>query len=79
MITLPTETVLSLEQAADYLNVSFAYLLEFLANGAIPHHKAGAQQRVLLADLLRYKADLKAKRLEVLNELTAYDQELGLQ
>lgn len=79
MTTLPTETVLSMEQAADCLNVSFAYLVELLDNGAMPHHKAGAQQRVLLADLLRYKADIKAKRLEVVNELTAYDQELRLQ
>ena len=41
MTTLPTETVLSMEQAADCLNVSFAYLVELLDNGAIPHHKAG--------------------------------------
>lgn len=79
MTTLPTETVLSLEQAADCLNVSFAYLVELLDNGAIPRHKAGTQQHVLLADLLRYKEDIKAKRREVLNELTAYDQALGLQ
>jgi len=78
MTTLPTETVLSLEQAADCLNVSLAYLMELLDSSVIPHHQAGGQQRILLHDLLRYKEDSKAKRREALAELVAQAQALDM-
>lgn len=41
--------------------------------------KVGTRRRVRLQDVMAYKRDLYEKRRQTLNELTAYDQELGLQ
>lgn len=73
------ELEITIQQAADMLNVSRPYLEEFLDNGIIPHRKVGTHRRVLSEDIMRYKNDIKAKRRKVLDELTAHDQKLGLQ
>jgi excisionase family DNA binding protein len=65
-------------QAADFLNVSRSYLLDLLKSGAFPVRFVGAEQRVRMDDLVRYKAQVDAQRRKVLDELTAEAQELGL-
>ena len=69
---------LSTQQAADLLSVSRPHLVKLLDEGTIPSRKVGTHRRVLREDVFRYKAEWKAKRLAVLDELTALDQELGL-
>lgn len=75
----PIGAELTTQQAAELLNVSHAYLVELLKTGQLPFRMIGSEQRVFTEELLAYQRDLDAKRLQVLNELTAYDQELGLQ
>ena len=44
----------------------------------MPLRKVGTHRRVLLKDLMEYKASQKHNRLKALEELSALDQELGL-
>lgn len=67
------------QEAADLLNVSRPFFVQMLDAGEIPFRKVGTRRRVRLQDVMAYKRTLYEKRLQTLNELTAYDQELGLQ
>lgn len=75
----PVQEEITTQQAADILNVSRPYFVQLLENDEIPYRKVGTRRRVRLEDVLAYKEDMYQKRLETLNDLTAYDQELGLQ
>ena len=75
----PIHEEITTQQAADLLNVSRPFFVQLLDEGAIPFRKVGARRRVRLQDVMAYKRDLYEKRLQTLNELTAYDQELRLQ
>jgi len=69
---------LTMEEAADFLNVSRSYLLNLIESGAFPIHLVGSERRVRSDDLARYKEQVDAQRRKVLDELTAEAQELGL-
>lgn len=75
----PIPAELTSQQAADLLDVSHAYLLELVETGQLSSHQVNGEWRVPTDDLLAYQREIDDKRLQVLNELTAYDQELGLQ
>lgn len=75
----PVQEEITTQEAADLLNVSRPFFVQLLDGGALPFRKVGTRRRVRLQDVLAYKRDLYEKRLQTLNELTAYDQELGLQ
>lgn len=72
------ETEIATQQAADILNVSRSYVVNLIEKGILPVRNVGTHRRLVLGDVLSYKEDNRTKRLAVLNELTAYDQELGL-
>ncbi len=69
---------LSPQEAADLLNVSRPYLLKVLDAGELPHHGAGDNRRVWLDDLQAYKRHDLARRRNMVAELTAEAQEMGL-
>jgi excisionase family DNA binding protein len=75
---LPVTTELTTQQAADLLNVSRPFVVKLLETKQIPFHKAGTHRRIILKDLLSYKARRDAHAHEVLDELVAQAQELGL-
>lgn len=75
----PVDEEITTQQAADILNVSRPYLVQLLEEGEIPFRKVGTRRRVKHQDIMDYKQEMYTKRLNTLDELTAYDQELGLQ
>ena len=72
------ETEITTQQAAEILHVSRPYFVRLIEQGLIPARMVGPQRRVMLIDVLAYKADNKAKRRGALRELKALDQENGL-
>jgi excisionase family DNA binding protein len=72
------ESEITTQQAATILNVSRPYLVGMIEKGLLPARMVGNQRRLPLRDVLAYKADNRAKRRAVLDEMAALDQELGL-
>jgi len=75
---VPIEAEITTQQAADLLNVSRPYLVGMIEKGILPARMVGNQRRLPLKDVLAYKTENRAKRLEALQEIAAIDQELGL-
>jgi excisionase family DNA binding protein len=72
---IPVHAALSTKQAADILNVSRPFLIGLLEQKAIPFHMVGSHRRVLLRDLMDYRAKIDKRRAECLNELARISQE----
>jgi excisionase family DNA binding protein len=66
------------QEAADLLNVSPSHLLALLDSMPIPFRMAGADHRILAADLLACKEADDAQRKAVLDELIEEAEGHGL-
>ena len=75
----PLHTELTTRQAAELLQVSRTHLVQILDEGRIPCRKVGSHRRVRTEDILAWRRETELRRREVLDELTARDQKLGLQ
>jgi excisionase family DNA binding protein len=74
---VPVDAELTVQQAADLLNVSPPYLIDLLERAQIPHRKVGTHRRILCQDVIAFRQKTDAARLKDLEELSALDQELG--
>ena len=74
----PIHAELTTQEAADLLNMSRPTFIKLLDSGDLPHTRTGNRRKVAFRDLMTYKQNIEAKRLEALDELSALDQELGL-
>ncbi len=75
---IPVEAEVTTQQAAELLNVSRPFVVGLIEKGLLASRMVGNQHRLPLKDVLAYKADNRAKRHKILDEMAAIDQELGL-
>jgi excisionase family DNA binding protein len=75
---IPVHAELTTQEAADILNISRPSLIELLQHGKIRFRKVGTHRRVRFDDLMAYKRSADTARKATLEDLAAYDQELGL-
>lgn len=77
MAVVPISQELTTQQAADLLNVSRQYLVRLVDEGKLPCVRTGSHRRLLLEDVLRYKAERDREREDTLDELTRLHEDLG--
>ena len=75
---IPVHAELTTQEAADMLNISRPSLIQLLDEGKIEFRRIGTHRRVRFEALMEYKRQADADRRKVLEELAAYDQELGI-
>ncbi len=75
---VPVRAELTTQEAADVLNISRPSLIRLLEEGKIDYRRVGTHRRVRFKAVLQYKRRADEARRKVLDELAAYDQELGI-
>jgi excisionase family DNA binding protein len=60
------------------LNISRPSLIQLLQAGKIAYRRVGTHRRVRFEALMKYKRQADEARRAALDELAAYDQELGI-
>ncbi len=75
---LPVPAELTTRQAAELLRVSRPSFIKMLDAGKLPYRKVGAHRRVRSEDALRYLQNERARRAQVMEELVAETERLGL-
>lgn len=74
---VPMRPELTLQQAADLLNVPSHYLTQLLEEGDIPSVYSGTEYRIRIEDILAYKSVRDKERADSLDELTKLSQQYG--
>ena len=74
----PVQSELTTQEAAGLLNISRPTVIQLLDRNEIAFRLVGTHRRIRLDSLMQFKRRADADRLAALEELVAYDQELGL-
>ncbi len=75
---IPVHAELTTQEAAEMLNISRPSLIQLLDEGKIEYRRVGTHRRVRFEGLMKYKRAAEGARRAALEELAAYDQELGI-
>jgi excisionase family DNA binding protein len=75
---IPVHAELTTQEAAHMLNISRPSLIQLLDEGKIEYRRVGTHRRVRFEALMKYKRHADGERRAALDELAAYDQELGI-
>lgn len=75
---IPVHAELTTQEAADMLNISRPSLIQLLEEGKVEYRRVGTHRRVRFEALMKYKRQADEAREAALDELAAYDQELGI-
>ena len=75
---VPRESVLTTQEAADFLGVSRPTLVKLLEAGKIPFTTVGRHRRITLDDVLTYQEAERARRRAVLAQTARNNQESGM-
>jgi excisionase family DNA binding protein len=73
----PDGSQLTIQQAADHLNVSRPFLIKLPEELDIPITKIGQNRHIKAEDLFSYKAKRDARRSEALSDMAKLDAEKG--
>ncbi|HRN52112.1 MAG TPA: helix-turn-helix domain-containing protein [Gemmatimonadaceae bacterium] len=76
---MPVHARLTTQQAADLLNVSRPFLVKLLEAGAIPYQMVGTHRRLRAEDVFAYRKSQEQTSRRALADLSAMDQELGIE
>jgi len=74
----PQNTMLTTQEAADFLGISRPTLVRLLSDGEVPYEMRGRHRRVLLTDLLDYQQHARIDRAAALDDMAEQGQEAGL-
>ncbi len=72
------ETELTLNEVADYLNVSRTFVLKLMDTGQIPFRRVGSQRRLRFGDVREYEKSQRSRADTAMNGMARINQELGL-
>jgi excisionase family DNA binding protein len=75
---VPAHAELTTQQAAELLNVSRPFLIRLLDAGEIDYRKVGKHRRIKAQSLMAYVARDDQERRRAADELTRFNQEMGL-
>ena len=75
---IPVHAELTTQEAADMLNISRPSLIQLLDEGKIDFRRVGTHRRIRFEALMAFRRKADAERRAVLDELAAYDQEIGI-
>jgi excisionase family DNA binding protein len=75
---VPVHKELTTQEAADLLRVSRPFLIKQLEDGRIPYRRTGKHRRIKLQDVLEYKRQREKQVLDMLSEMAAEAQDMGL-
>ena len=75
---IPVHAELTTQEAADILNISRPSLIQLLEEETIEYRRVGTHRRIRFDALMKYKRQADQLCRAALEELAAYDQELGI-
>ena len=78
MIVFHQDAELTVQEAADFLNVSVPYVVELLDESKLAFHNIDSSRLVCFKNLMEYKEQFVCKQNDVFDELVKQSQELKM-